>query len=105
MAPDRQTGTGSGIPARIWRRTAAALAAAITVIAAAWSLGVPRMLGVSYYPQQFLAVILALTLAVAFMTITPSRTKREGPLPWYDAVAAALGFAACAYIAFDYAAL
>ena len=65
-----------GIPARFWKPVAAALAAAVTLAAMAWSLDVPRMMGVSYYPQQFLAVILALTLPLAFMLYRPDREKR-----------------------------
>lgn len=95
----------SGIPASIWQPVAAVLAAAITLIAAGWALGVPRMLGVSYYPQQFLAVILALALPLSFMMIAPSRTRRDGALPWYDTAAALVGCAACAFIAYNYAAL
>jgi TRAP transporter 4TM/12TM fusion protein len=95
----------SGIPVAVWKPVAAALAAAITLTAAAWSLGVPRMLGVSYYPQQFLAVILALALPLSFMMIAPSRDRRGGALPWYDAAAALIGCAACVYIAYDYPAL
>jgi TRAP transporter 4TM/12TM fusion protein len=95
----------SGIPAHVWKPAAAGLAAAITLVAAGWSLGVPRMLGLSYYPQQFLAVVLALTLPVTFLTLTPSRTRRQGPAPWYDVAAAVIGFAASAFIAFNYAAI
>jgi TRAP transporter 4TM/12TM fusion protein len=61
------------------------------------------MLGVSYYPQQFLALIMTLVLPIAFMTIAPSRAKREGALPWYDALLALAGFLTAGYIAYDYA--
>ncbi|MCC2689150.1 MAG: C4-dicarboxylate transporter permease [Rhizobiaceae bacterium] len=96
---------GLQVPAGLWKPAAAGLAAAITLVAAGWALNVPRMLGVSYYPQQFLAVVLALTLPVTFLMWTPARARREGPLPWYDAAAAVTGFAASAYIAFNYAAI
>ncbi len=92
-----------GAPASLWKPVAGAFAGAITLSVAAWSLGVPRMLGVSYYPQQFLAVILALVLPIVFLTITPSRAKRDGPLPWYDAVLALAGLLTAGYIAWDYA--
>lgn len=93
-----------GIPARFWKPVAAALAAAVTLAAMAWSLDVPRMMGVSYYPQQFLAVILALTLPLAFMLYRPDREKRtDQALPWYDVAGAILSLTACAYIAINYA--
>ena len=92
-----------GAPASLWKPVAGAFAGAITLSVAAWSLGVPRMLGVSYYPQQFLAVILALVLPIVFLTTTPSRAKRDGPLPWYDAVLALAGLLTAGYIAWDYA--
>ena len=93
-----------GVPAHLWKPIAAALAAAVTLAATAWSLDVPRMLGVSYYPQQFLAVMLALTLPLCFILFTPAREKRrEGVLPWYDVAATLLSLAASAYIALNYA--
>lgn len=92
------------IPSWLWRPLAAALAAAITLTAMAWSLGVPRMMGVSYYPQQFLAVILALTLPLTFMLYRPDRVKRwDEALPWHDAAGAILSFGAAIFIALNYA--
>ena len=87
----------------IWRPVAVVLATAITVAAAAWSLGVPRMLGVSYYPQQFLALILAFALPLGFLLIAPNGSRREGALAWYDALLALVGFSAALYVAFNYA--
>lgn len=92
----------AALPLRAWRPIAAVLAAAITGVAAAWSLGVPRMLGVSYYPQQFLAVILTLVLPLAFLMLTPRGNRREGPVAWYDVLAAVTGCAAAAYVALNY---
>ena len=94
---------GGTVSPVIWRPVAAALAAAITLVAAAWSLGVPRMLGVSYYPQQFLAVVLALVLPLAFLMLTPHGVRREGPVAWYDALAALVGLVAAGYVALNYA--
>ncbi len=102
MNAERSREPSSGVPVRIWKPVAAMLAVAITVVALAWSANVPRMLGVSYYPQQFLAVIVALALPLAMMMFTITREKRTGLLPWYDAAAAILGCIACTYIAWDY---
>jgi len=92
-----------GVPVQIWKPVATVLAVAITLAAMGWSLGVPRMLGVSYYPQQFLALILALTLPLSFIISTRHREKRIGSLPWYDAAGAIMSFAASLYIAMNYA--
>lgn len=102
--------TGSGEPRfgvrfHLWRPAATVLAAAMTLVAIAWSLNVPRMLSLSFYPQQFMAVVLALALALVFLTLTPSRAKREAGLPWYDAAGALIGFAAAMYVAANYAAV
>lgn len=94
---------GGAASPTIWRPVAAVLAAAITIVAAAWSLGVPRMLGVSYYPQQFLAVVLALVLPLAFLLLTPRGTRRDGPVAWYDMAAALVGMLAAGYVAIHYA--
>ncbi|HUE46786.1 MAG TPA: TRAP transporter fused permease subunit, partial [Aestuariivirgaceae bacterium] len=81
------------------------MAAAITLVAVAWALNLPRMLGQSFYPQQFMALVLALTLPVVFLTLTPSRSKRQHAVSWYDVTAAIIGFAAAIYVAFNYAAV
>lgn len=105
MAVERMREPAFGVPAGLWKPVAAVLAAAITLSAMLWSLDVPRMLGVSYYPQQFLAVVLALTLPLTFMIYTPGRDKRSGAMPWYDAIGAVLSAAASAYIAWNYPAV
>jgi TRAP transporter 4TM/12TM fusion protein len=92
----------SGVPHRVWWPVGAALAVAITLVALGWSAGVPRMLGVSYYPQQFLAVVVALTLPLAYLNFAADGQRRTGGLPWYDLAAALLGFAGSAYIAIYY---
>jgi TRAP transporter, 4TM/12TM fusion protein len=104
MDAERTREPAFGVPAHLWKPIAAALAAAITLAAMAWSLDVPRMMGVSYYPQQFLAVILALTLPLTFMLYRPNRERRlDEALPWHDIACAILSLGACAYIAINYA--
>ncbi|MGK6316579.1 TRAP transporter permease [Neorhizobium sp. DT-125] len=104
MEAERAERRRSGIPAHVWKPVAATLAVAITLVALLWSANVPRMLGMSYYPQQFLAVIVALALPLALMMFTVRRERRTTALPWYDAVAAVLACLSCAYIAWNYAA-
>ena len=87
---------------RPWHRLAYGLAAALTIGAAAWSLGVPRYMGWGLYPQQFIAAALALTLPIAFLTLPAKRRTVRTRVPWYDAVAAVAGFLAAGYIAVAY---
>ena len=62
----------------------------------AWVLDVPcRVLGVAFYTEQFLAVVLGLGLALAYVW-TASRQR------WWDWVAGAVALAICGYIAVRY---
>ncbi len=84
---------------------ASGLAVAIVLIAAAWSLDVPRMLGVAFYPAQFLSLVLGLSVAVAFLTRSRHGTAHEKTPPWHDLVAAVLGLGAGIMMAIRYPAL
>ena len=85
--------------------TTVSLAAGLTVVAVAWSLDLPRIMGIALYPQQFFAVILGLALALAFLKVRAGRagTRAGGRIPWYDWCAAVLALAACFYVAVVYA--
>ena len=61
-----------------WRVVADVLAACITLLAIAWAMSLPRMLGIGLYPQQFFAALLALTLPLAFL-ILPARKGADAP--------------------------
>ncbi|WP_018699545.1 TRAP transporter permease [Amorphus coralli] len=87
-------------------RTAFALA--LPLLAFAFILGLQRELGLSLYDEQFLAAMLAIAIALAFLTYPLVPAPREegapGPLPrWYDLLAAAVGFAVPMYVAIRYA--
>jgi TRAP transporter 4TM/12TM fusion protein len=79
-----------------------ALAIVLTVVAILWALEIQRYLSWSLYPQQYFALALGLGLALAFLMLPAARHTKRGPVPWYDVVFAALGFAACAWIAVKY---
>src|SRR5690348_10581439 len=79
-----------------------ALAIVLTVVAILWALEIQRYLSWSLYPQQYFALALGLGLALAFLMLPAARHTKRGPVPWYDLVFAALGFAACAWIAVKY---
>ncbi|MGE0745201.1 MAG: TRAP transporter permease [Rhodospirillales bacterium] len=85
-----------------WERpVAAVLAALLTLGAVAWAADAYRAVGILIINEQFNAGVLALSLAVLFLTVRAGKAK-AGPPPWYDVVAAVAGFVAAAYVAYDY---
>jgi TRAP transporter 4TM/12TM fusion protein len=96
---------GAGLSRRVWYPIACALAAALTVGAAAWSLGLPRTFSWGLYPQQFYAAAVALAMAIAFLKLPARRGAERGFVPWYDVVFALAGFLAAAYVAVQYPAV
>lgn len=103
MTANPENGAGSGLLPKYWRPVAIVLWSAITLVAVGWSLGVPRMIGLAYYPQQLLAVLLGLAITVAFVSL-PIRGKglRTGQLPWYDFGFAVIAFAVTVWIVWGY---
>ncbi|MFV0245494.1 MAG: TRAP transporter permease [Qingshengfaniella sp.] len=96
---------GGGLSPALWRPVATVLAAALTITALLWAGNLPRYLDLSFYPQQFFAAVLSLTLGLAFLTLPARRETPRVGLPWYDAVLAVLGIVAAGYIAVNYATL
>jgi TRAP transporter 4TM/12TM fusion protein len=94
---------GAGLPASVWQPMATGLGILLTLLAVAWALAAPRALGIAVYPQQFMGAILALALPLAFLILPARRDTPRIVVPWYDAVAAILSFAALAYIVVNYA--
>jgi len=82
-----------------------ALAAALTLASIAWALDLPLWLRLDVYPAQFYAAMLALALPLAFLALPARRKTARGAVPWYDALAALAGFAAVAYLTWQYQAL
>jgi len=82
-------------------RTAAGLACAICVL---WNADLPGWFGVAFLKEQFLAVILGLSLCAAFLTTR--RSGEETPrAPWYDVGIALAALAVLGYTAVNYQAL
>ena len=78
-----------------------ALAILLTLGGIGWALDAYNRIGLAIYDQQYLAAMLAISLAMAFLKF-PVHGKEKKDLPWYDAVAAAVGFAAASYLAVFY---
>ena len=77
------------------------LAALLTLAALGWAGDIYRTFGLVLIDEQFNAAVLALALALVYLT---KRARRGdiGPPPWYDIGAALIGFAAAAYVSWDY---
>jgi len=83
------------------------LAVALTCCVIALSADLFRLAGLALYTEQYLAGLLAIAMPLLFLNV-PARGGREGrsgPVPWYDALAAAVSFVTASYIAVRYAAL
>jgi len=83
------------------KRLIDALAILLTLGAIGWALDAHNRAGLAIYDQQYLAGMLAVALAMAFLKF-PAAGKEKNELPWYDAVAAIVVFAATGYIAVNY---
>ncbi len=94
--------SAAGMPEHAWQPLVNALGIGVTLLAIAWALALPRAFGVAFYPQQFMAAILALTLPMAFLMLPARRDGVRGAAPWYDVLAAAVSFAALAYVTIRY---
>jgi len=89
-----------------WARAAGAvLASALPLVAIAWTLGLARQLGIALFTEQFLALMLGLALALVYLRLPARRGATRDRVPWYDALAAALGLGASVYVAVRYEAL
>ena len=80
------------------------LAAVLTLASLAWAADLYRTFGLLLINEQFNAVILALALALVFLTYR-ARKSDTGRVPWTDIAAAVIGMVAALYVAYDYRAL
>jgi TRAP transporter 4TM/12TM fusion protein len=79
------------------------LAVALTLGGIALSADVFRTLGLSLYTEQYLSALLAIATPLVFLHVSARGERgRKGPVPWYDALAALVAFAAAAYMAIRY---
>jgi TRAP transporter 4TM/12TM fusion protein len=77
----------------------AALAALLTLGSLAYSVGLVRAAGLVPFPEQFLAAIYGVCLALLFISFPAARGTPRGEIPWYDWLFAAAGLAAGLYVA------
>ena len=101
MSQDEQAGAG-GLRSPVARLLARGLASGLTLGSIGWALDLNLWLELDIYPAQFFAGMLALSLPLAFITLPARRRSARRRVPWYDAVAAALGFGAVGYLTWEY---
>jgi TRAP transporter 4TM/12TM fusion protein len=75
------------------------LAATLTLGSLAYSIGLTRRLGLVVFPEQFLAAIYGVCLALLFVSFPARRGGAREQIPWFDWLAAAAGLAAGLYVA------
>ena len=84
------------------------LAAVFTCAVIAWVTDLFRKVGLLFYAEQFIAGLCSIVFPLIYLRIPARRRKstfdeeaqpRTGCPPWYDVVAAVVGFACAAYIA------
>ena len=81
------------------------LAVVLTSGAIAWAADLYREVGLLLYTEQYLLGMLALALALVFLTARARKTAEAAAAdrtPWYDWLAAAAGFGAAGYMAVRY---
>lgn len=86
------------------------MAALMTLIALVWAADVLRMVGVAVYTEQYIALLLAFAFPLIYLTIPARRASAkhisddenfagaQRRVPWYDLVAAGLGFVLALYV-------
>ena len=60
-----------------------------------------KVFGLLLFPQQFIAVLIGISIALVFLHVPANRGSRR-ELPWYDAIAAIFGFVAGLYVGVNY---
>ena len=78
------------------------LGAVITLIALTWAIELWLRLGFQWFDEQALVACFGLTLAIVFIRFPLVAGRDRATVPWYDAMCAALGLAASAYLAWIY---
>ncbi|AXF57047.1 TRAP transporter permease [Salicibibacter kimchii] len=91
----------SGIQLRIWR----SLLFLIPSLGIVYILSLYNIASISFFPEQYFAVFLALILTIVFMGVPASRSGQrvhQNKVPWYDLILASLGLFVGLYVAILY---
>ncbi len=80
----------------------AVLSALLTAICVGWALEVPSYLGVAFYTEQLLSLVLSLALAVIFFTISSQGRPHGEATPWIDILLGTIALIAGIWFATQY---
>ena len=78
------------------------LAAALTLGSLAYSVGLTRRVGLVLFPEQFLAAIYGVCLALLFISFPARRGTPRAEIPWIDWLFAGVGLAVGFYVALHF---
>lgn len=73
----------------------------ITAVCVLWAVQAQHWVGVTFFPQSVLALILGLSVFIAWVTLRADGSA-GGPVPWFDCVGGVVGLATLVYVAVDY---
>ncbi len=85
----------------IKRPVVSILGSLLVILPILWVLEVHALLGLNLFPEQLLAMVLGLALALVYISV-PVRRGERGRVPWYDLVAAILGLATLVHVTVQY---
>jgi TRAP transporter 4TM/12TM fusion protein len=86
-----------------WSVSAVALAVLVPFASIVYVLQILPDLGIIVYKEQFLALFLALCVAITFLILPPRENVAEtAGVPWYDVICALAALAVGGYIFFNY---
>ena len=83
-------------------RLVSALSVVVTLVAAAYAAELHLKIGLYFFAEQALALILGLCLAIIFLSNPAKRSAQGVMVSWYDLVLAILGLISGGYIAIRY---
>lgn len=86
---------------QIQRSVVAIIGSLLAILPILWVLEVHALLGLDLFPEQLLAMVLGLALALVYISV-PVRRGERGRVPWYDLVAAVLGLATLVHVTVQY---
>ncbi len=78
------------------------LAVALTSGGLAWSADLYRAVGLTLYSPQIIAPMLGVAIALVYLHFPARRNTRRTSLPWYDGLAALVGFATGWYVSYTF---
>ena len=84
------------------RGAAAILGGLLTSICVGWALDIPSYLGVAFYTEQLLSLVLGFGLATVYFTVSWSGHAHRGTFPWLDFALGTIALAACAWFSVEY---